>query len=207
MAERLATSRLAARRQARTGATTLNDRHTGLGARFVAYLLDTLVLFGFTMLFATVAFLHLFLRTDYGNDNASDAAIWTTMAVLMLTVPGWLIFNLGLLLRRRQTIGQYVVGLSIEKEDGGEPGLARLILYNLALHPLLFHPLLSVFWGGFAYVALALSGSEAVVLASFAVALLCLVAPLIGLFYASGNAGRRALHDRIAGIRVVRLQG
>jgi uncharacterized RDD family membrane protein YckC len=206
MAERLAASRLAARGHARAGHATFDDEHAGLGVRFLAYLLDSLVLFGFTMLFATAAFLTLFLRSDYGNVNPSDGAIWTTTAILMLTVPGWLVFNLALGLRRRQTLGQYVMGLGIRKEDDDAPGLLRLIVYNLGLHPLLFHPLLAGFWAAFAYIALALSGNEAIVLSSMAVGLLCLVAPFVGLIYALGNEGRRGIHDRIAGIKVVRLR-
>ena len=204
MAERVAASRLVTSRSSLSN-PDLAER-AGLGVRVFSFLLDSLVLFAFTMLFATAAFLDIFFRSDSGKSNPSDAAIWTGVAVLVAAVPCWLVFNLFLGARRGQTVGQYVLGLRVRREDGRAPGIARLVLYWLALHPVLFHPLLTLFWGLLAYVSLSLSGSPTLVLGSLFVALLSLVGPIVALISISADAGRRGLHDRVAGVVVLKLE-
>jgi uncharacterized RDD family membrane protein YckC len=204
MAERIAASRLAT--QAGAGYVSQPANAAGRAARALAYLIDSIVLFGFTMLFATASFLNIFLRSDSGQVNASDAAIWTSVAILMLTVPGWFLFNLLLGVRRSQTVGQYVIGLCAVKDDEARPGAARLALYWLALHPLLFHPLLAVFWLLFAYVSISLAADEIVFLAACAIALLCVLAPVAGVLFSLGDRRHRMIHDRVAGLTVVRLE-
>src|SRR5207249_11422924 len=128
--ERVAAGRIVASR--RRVATSSRNARAGLGARVLAYLLDSLVLFAFTMVFATACFLQIFFRSDSGRENPSDAAIWLGVTILIAAVPCWLALNLVLGLRRGQTVGQYVLGLRVMKEDGGSPGPARLLLYELA---------------------------------------------------------------------------
>ena len=204
MAERVAASRLAASRKAVSSAG--GGARAGLGVRALSFLLDSLVLFAFTMLFATAAFLVIFLRSDSGKSNPSDAAIWTGVAVLLAAVPAWLFFNLLLGLKRGQTAGQYILGLRVMREDGRRPAAGRLLLYWLALHPVLFHPLLMVFWGLLAYVSLSLSGSSTLVLAGLLVCVLCLLGPLVALVTIAADEGRRGLHDRVAGLVVTKLE-
>jgi uncharacterized RDD family membrane protein YckC len=204
MAERVAASRLATSR--RSPSTPDLALRAGLGVRAFSFLLDSLVLFAFTMLFATAAFLDIFFRSDSGKSNPSDAAIWTGVAILVAAVPCWLVFNLILGARRGQTVGQYVLGLRVVREDGRTPGIVRLLIYWLALHPVLFHPLLTLFWGLLAYVSLSLSGSPTLVLGGLFVALLCLAGPIVALITISGDGGRRGLHDRVAGVVVTKLE-
>lgn len=204
MAERAAASRLSRSRQA-TAAGELTDHHAGLGARVFAFCLDSLVLLAFAMVFAAASFLNIFLGTDSGRENPTDAQIWRSLVIFMLCVPAWLTFNLLLTWKRGQTVGHYVVGLAVLREDDSPPELPRLLLYWVALHPLLFHPVLIGFWALLSYVALALTGSVVLIVVSLAVAMLCLVAPLVALASVAGDRSRRGLHDRIAALKVVRL--
>ena len=208
MAERLAASRPATRLRAGAGTTlSSDDDHARVGDRVLAYLLDSVVLFGFTMLFATASFLNIFLRSDYGEGDASDGAIWTSAAILLLTVPGWLLFNLALHVRRGQSIGQYVLGLRVLREDGSMASPDRLALYLLAIHPLVYHPLFAGLWAFFAFVTLSFWATEPVFVACLGLAFLSLVAPVAALVTSLASRGRRALHDRLADTKVVRLAG
>lgn len=208
MAERLAASTLP--KNGRPAVATKEDyadvSQGLLGSRIVAYLIDSLVLAIFSVAFVAVGALNLLIRGDWGERDTSDSARWAFVYLSLATVPAWGVLNLLLLSRRGQSIGQYVVGLRVQRESGSDPGPARLALYLLALHPLVFHPVLALFWALLAFVALSLTSSNVLVLGSFAVALLCVAAPLVALASASADGGRRALHDRIAGTIVVRLE-
>jgi uncharacterized RDD family membrane protein YckC len=180
--------------------------HASLSSRCLGYFLDSLVLFGFTMAFVTIAFLNIFLRSDSGKSDPTDATIWQSAVLLMLTVPAWFLFNIVFARKRGQSVGQFVVGLRPENARGDSPGLIRLLVYWLALHPLLFHPVLAAFWFLFAYVVLTLSESGPVVIALVAVGLASLLAPFASLLFALGDPQRRGIHDLIAGTRVVRIE-
>ncbi len=178
----------------------------GIRSRLFAYLIDSIVLAAFTLVSFIIAGTSLFLATDGGKGHISDRAEWTFVGILMASVPVWLVLNLGLGVRRGQTVGQFVVGLQVAKEDGERPGPLRLLLYWLALHPLFFHPVLAVSWALFAYLAVVLAGSTVLFIAAVAVVILCFVAPIITLLSLLPDRNRRALHDRIAGVTVVRLE-
>ncbi|HLF08286.1 MAG TPA: RDD family protein [Dehalococcoidia bacterium] len=201
MAERLAASRLATA-PAGSNDTTDSDR-AGHPSRLLAYLLDSLVLFGFTMLFAALAGLNMFLRSNNGEEAITDADQWTSIAIFLGAMPAWLLAMVWLGLKRGQTPGQYVTGLRVVSEDGSAPSLQRLAAYWLALHPLFFHPMFGAGWVLLAWAALL---SEAAFVVSLALALLCFVAPLAGLIFALVDPQRRAIHDRLAGLKVVRLE-
>jgi uncharacterized RDD family membrane protein YckC len=177
-----------------------------LGERLMAYALDGVVLFAFTMFFAAASFLNVYLRSDHGRDTAPDAAIWQSAYLLLLTVPAWFGFNLLFTSNRGYTIGQYVMGLRLRMAEAeSAPQLKRLALYWVALHPLLFHPIFIGFWTFFAYVALSLSDSTVLFLIGGAFALMCILAPLANLGFAIFDRQRRTVHDLLAGVRVVRL--
>ena len=202
MAERLAASGFAS--EASTSYASGED-HAGIGVRLLAYALDSAVLIGFAGIFATLAFLSILLGTDAGYDSPSDGAIWIAEALLIGTIPAWLALNVWIGARWGQTIGQYVVGLRVVSEDGSDPPPRRWLFYWLALHPLLYHPIFAGFWALFAYLAVTIASSELLFLFSGAMTLLCLVAPLFGLGFALIDPQRRAIHDRLAGTKVVRL--
>jgi uncharacterized RDD family membrane protein YckC len=177
-----------------------------LGQRLLAYLLDSIVLFAFSMLFATASFLYLFRQTDYGRGAVTDSVAWTSVVILMLAIPAWVVFNLLLAAKRGQTVGQYVLGLGVVTSEEGDPTARRLLTYWLALHPLLFHPFFAGLWVLFGFMSgLSLSQNEALLVLFLAVALLCVVAPLAGLLFALADPQHRAIHDRIAGVKVVRV--
>lgn len=203
MAERLAAPGSAARAARREGTAAASE--AVFGARVLAYLLDCVVLFGFIMLFATAAFLAIFIGTDYGEGDLNDATAWTGVAILLATLPAWLGLNLLLAWARGQTVGQYVLGLRAVTADGALPSGWRLLGYWLALHPLLYNPLFALLWLLFAYSALGLSENVFAVVAGLAMATLCLLAPLGGLIFALGDGQRRAIHDRLASMMVVRV--
>jgi uncharacterized RDD family membrane protein YckC len=177
----------------------------GLGPRLMAYALDSVFLFAFTMIFATASFLNIFLRSDSGRDNATDGTIWLSVYMLLLTVPAWYVFNVVLTSRKGFTVGQFVMGLSLTSADETPLTLKRLALYWVALHPLLFHPMLAGFWLLFAWVAISISESDVLLIVGLALAFVCILAPLASLFFALFDQQRRTVHDRLAGVRVCRL--
>jgi uncharacterized RDD family membrane protein YckC len=201
MAERLAASRLAAA-SAGPQYASHSDR-APLSTRILAYVLDSVALFTFAMIFAALAGLNMFVRTDSGQEGITTADEWTSIAIFLAALPLWLIVMLVFGVRRAQTLGQYILGLRSIREDGEAPGLPRLVAYWLALHPLLYHPMFGATWLLLAWATLL---SEAIFVFSLALAILCFVAPLAGLVFAVVDPQRRAIHDRLAGIRVVSLE-
>ncbi|HLF72403.1 MAG TPA: RDD family protein [Dehalococcoidia bacterium] len=201
MAERLAASGFASG----ASAAYASGDHAGIGVRLLAYALDSIVMVAFAGVFATLAFLAILLSTDSGYSSPSDGSIWVAEAFLIATIPAWLALNVWLGIKRGQTVGQYVVGLRVVTEEGEAPAPKRWLLYWLALHPLLFHPVFAGFWALFAYLGVTIAENTAVAVFAGAMTGLCLVAPLFGLGFALSDPQRRAIHDRLAGARVVRL--
>jgi uncharacterized RDD family membrane protein YckC len=189
-----------------TTAGASEQTHAGASARVLAYLIDSVVLFCFSMVFAVAAALVLFLDSDQGRNDITDAEAWAFTAISAATVLAWLVTGVLMHLKRGQTVGQYVMGLRVRNEDGSAPEARRLLLYWLALHPLLFHPLFCGIWLLVAYVGISLAESDVLFVVGVAMGLLSLVAPLAGLVYMLSDAERGTIHDRLAGIRMQRLQ-
>lgn len=200
MADRMAATTTRAREDQASSYSRSN-----LGSRLFAYFIDSLLLFGFSSIFWLAAFLNIFLRSDSGKETPSDSAIWNSVLIIMMIAPAWLLVNLFFAMRRAQTGGQYVAGLGIVTEKEAVPGAGRLLLYWLALHPLLYHPLLAGFWGLFTYTTLSLSESNVLFFFGGTLTLLCLLAPLANLFFAVVDPAHRTIHDRLAGMKVVRV--
>jgi uncharacterized RDD family membrane protein YckC len=206
MAERLAAPRVAERLNA--GAAGAGDREEAtLGLRVVAYAFDSAALFAVTMVFASISLLYLFLRTDFGETTSvPDSVTWTCVGLLMAAIPAWYAANVYLCKRQGQTVGQYLTGLSIANESGLPPGLFTLVVYFLGLHPLLFHPIIGVLWFTFAWTTISLTEDSLVFVAVLTLAILCIAAPIATLVFALSDPQRRGVHDRLAGLRVVRLR-
>jgi uncharacterized RDD family membrane protein YckC len=205
MAERLAAPGIAVEIDASTGYAEDSD-HAGAGARILAYLVDSVVLFCFSIVFLAAAFLVLFLDSEQGRDEISDGEGWWIVVILLALLPAWIVCNVLLCLKRGQTVGQYLMGLSIIGEDGSPPRVGRLVTYWLALHPLVFHPILSGVWLFLAWLLVAKTTNEFAVIVAGAMALLCFVAPVAGLTFMLSDPQRRTIHDRLSGLRVQRLQ-
>lgn len=204
MAERLAGSRLA------LNADTVpphapEEGYAGLGQRCMAFAVDSVLLFGFCMAFGTAAFLVIFLSSDTGRTNITDREEWAFVGFLLATFPAWLVFNVLLMATRGHTVGQYVIGLRTVSETGERLDPARTALYWLALHPLLFHPLLALPWGLFAVLGVTIAGSEWLFVFALAMAFLCLVTPVVSLIFVATDARRRGIHDRLVRVKVVQL--
>jgi uncharacterized RDD family membrane protein YckC len=178
----------------------------GASARVLAYLIDSVVLFCFSIVFLLMAGLVLFLDSDQGRDQISDSEAWAFVVIMMATVPAWLLAGWSMYARLGQTAGQYVLGLRVQNEDGTPPRAGRLLLYWLAFHPLLYHPFFSGIWLLFAYVGITLADSEALFVLGTMLALLSVAAPAIGLVFMLSDPQRRTIHDRLVGLRVQRLQ-
>ena len=206
MAEPLAASRMPRRVAVRTKPDSTDRLQGVLGSRGLAYVIDSIIIGVVAMAFVGAGAAYLIITSHGGDRDVADSARWVFVYCSLAAVPASALLNLALLARRGQTAGQYILGLRVEREDGRVPGLGRLLLYLLAMHPLVFHPLLAVFWALLAYIALSLTSSNLLVLSSIGIAILCLVGPLVALISAGPDGGRRALHDRIAGLVVVRLE-
>lgn len=180
--------------------------HAGASARILAYLIDSVVLFCFSIVFLVAAFLVLFLDSDRGRDEISDGEGWAMVALLLACLPAWVAFNVVLTLRRGQTLGQYLLGLRLAGEDGSPPPRSRVLIFWLSLHPLVFHPILAGAWLLLVWVLLAKTTNEFIVVVAGAMALLCFVAPLANLAFMLSDPQRRTIHDRLARMRVQRLQ-
>jgi uncharacterized RDD family membrane protein YckC len=206
MAERLAAPRVAEGLNA--GGAGAGDREeASLGLRVLAYAFDSAALFAVTMVFASISLLYLFLRTDFGETTSvPDSVTWTCVGLLMAAIPAWYFANVYLCKRRAQTVGQYLAGLSIENESGRPPGLFTLVIYFLGLHPLLFHPIIGVLWFTFAWTTISLAENSLVFVAVLTLAILCVAAPIATFIFALSDPLRRGIHDRLTGLRVVRLR-
>jgi uncharacterized RDD family membrane protein YckC len=189
-----------------TTADASEQAHAAASARVLAYLIDSVVLFCFSMIFAVAAGLVLFLDSDQGRDQITDAEAWAFTAISAATILAWLVAGVVMHLKLGQTVGQYVIGLRVQNEDGTAPQARRLLVYWLALHPLLYHPLFCGIWFLVAYVGISLAESDVLFVLGTAMGLLSLVAPLAGLVYMLSDPQRRTIHDRLAGVRVQRLQ-
>lgn len=204
MAQRVARPVIAMSSDANAGYADQRS-HAGVGPRVLAYVIDSVVLFCFFIVFLLAAAAVLFIDSDQGRDQISDAEAWAFVGITVATIPTWLLANLLFNLRLGQTVGQYVLGLRIQDEAGASPAAKPLLLYWLALHPLLYHPILASIWLLFAYVGITLAGSDLIFVLALALALLSLAAPLAGLLFLLTDPERRTIHDRIAGLRVQRL--
>jgi uncharacterized RDD family membrane protein YckC len=204
MAERVAASRIVA--SASEIEAEDSERRAGIGPRFFSFFVDSIFLFAFTMAFATVAMLDILLHTDSGRTTLSDSTAWVSVAIVVMTAPAWLLVNLVLFNRRGQTVGQYVAGLRVVREHGARPRGGQSLIYLLALHPLLFHPLLALSWGTLAFIAVSFFHSDTLLIGAIVVVVLSVVAPIVAIVSISLDGGRRAMHDRIAGLAVVRIE-
>jgi uncharacterized RDD family membrane protein YckC len=182
-------------------------RNASAQARIFAYLVDSVVLLSFILLFVVIGFLPLLLTSDFAERDAPDSATYAAPAIVLGgTMIAWSFFNMALLRWRGQTTGQYVAGIKVRRQDGSSPSGRRLLLRWLLLDPLLFHPLLAVIWFVDVVVVISLTMSEAALVAGLFFVFVCLIAPLVALAAVLTDKERRALHDRLAGTVVVRAE-
>lgn len=177
-----------------------------VNARISAYLLDSLVLLLFILVFFILAGAVLLFTSDLGGEDPPDAAYYAFIAILFAgTILAWSAFNVTLLRWRGQTAGMYVMGIRAVAEDGRQATAGRTLLRWFGLHPLLFHPLLLPLWGLAALVAVSITLSQAVLIVSLAFVLLCAVVPAASMVAMLLDPERRTIADRLTRTVVVHL--
>jgi len=186
-----------------TPANSSRQSGAGLEARLIAFIFDTVILLAFLAVFAIVAMFQLLARSSFGDADPPDSAYYAALGIIASVVPFWLLFNVWLQSWRGQTVGKYIVGIRIARDDGGRPGLVRTFARTLLLDPVLFHPLLAVPWALLVVYGTMLTSNTLVLIATVTVLLLSLFASPVALAAILSDARRRGLHDRIVGTLVV----
>jgi len=184
-------------------ATVPTLRRARLEARLVAFVVDSIVLLSFTLVFLAVAGLQLLIASDFGDKDPPASSFYAILAIAMAVIPLWLAFNVVLCRWRGQTVGKYVADIKVLREDGRPLDLRRCLIRFLLLHPLLFHPFLALPWLLTAAVATSVTLNAAVLVVTLALVFLSLAAPFLSTGSVLLDGRRRALHDRVAGTTVV----
>jgi uncharacterized RDD family membrane protein YckC len=178
-------------------------RRARMEARFVAFVVDSVVLLSFILVLLAVAGLQLLIASDFGKGEAPDSSFYAVLAIVMTVIPLWLAFNVVLCRWRGQTVGKYVADIRIVREDGRRLDVRTLLVRFLLLHPLLFHPFLALLWVLTGAILTSLTVSAAVLAVTFGLAFLSLGGPFLAIGSVLLDSKRRALHDRVAGTKVV----
>ena len=177
-----------------------------LNARVSAYLIDSVILIAFILVFFVIGGAVLLFTSDLGRGDPPDSAYYAGIAVFIGgSLLAWTVFNLALVRWRGQSAGMYVVGIRTVSETGAPVSWRQAALRWFGLHPLLFHPFLLPVWAVLSLLVVSLTLSEIVLVVTLALVLLCLAAPLAGAAAMLRDPERRALHDRLARTTVIHL--
>lgn len=178
-----------------------------LNARISAYLVDSIILVAFILVFFVAGGSILLFTSDLGKGDAPDEAYYAAISVFLggclLT---WSAFNIALMRWRGQTAGMYVVGIKTVGIDTAPLSTGRTLLRWFGLHPLLFHPLLLPIWGILSLLVVSLTLSSIVLVITIALVLLCIVSPIASMVAMMLDTERRAPHDRLAQTLVVHFE-
>jgi len=177
-------------------------RYASFETRLVAFVLDLIVLLAVFALFFAVAFLQILLRTDFGETDTPDSAIWAAAIILatywFLLLP---LYFVGLWVWRGQTVGQMAMAIKVVRRDGCPMALARAAVRagGLSLLPAIFvASLLALLATGLAEDALI-----GIIWVLVATALALIVIQIAGFLMIPFDQQRQALHDRLADTLVV----
>ena len=177
-----------------------------LNARISGYLVDSIILVAFILVFFVVGGAVLLFTSDFGVGDPPDWAYYACAALFAGgTLLAWTVFNLALLRWRGQTAGMYVLGIKTVGADGAI-STGRLLVRWFGLHPLLFHPLLLPIWAVVSLLLVSFTLNEIVLAVTLCLVLFCIAAPIAGLITMVVDPERRALHDRLAGTLVIHLE-
>jgi uncharacterized RDD family membrane protein YckC len=172
-------------------------RYASFETRLVAFVLDVIVLLAVFALFFAVAFLQILIRTDFGETDTPDSAVWAAAIIIatycFLLLP---LYFIGLWAWRGQTVGQMAMVIRVARRDGRPVGLARAAVRVGALN--LLPPIFVA-----SLLALPAAGaSEDVLIALILVlalaAVVLIVIQVVGFLMIPFDPQRQALHDRLA---------
>ena len=177
-------------------------RYASFETRLVAFVLDLIVLFSVFALFFAVAFFQVLLRTDFGEKDTPDSAVWA--AAILLAIYCFLLLPLyfiGLWAWRGQTVGQMAMAIKVIGRDGRPIGLTRAAVRVGGLNflpPIFLVSVVSLLAAG--------TGEDALVTLIWVLGIVGLVLVAIqglGFLMIPFDRQRRALHDRLADTLVV----
>ena len=172
-------------------------RYASFESRVAAAMLDVLVLLIIAGLLVALGSLIVLVSSDFERVEPSDTAFNLFWACIGSILPASLLYLFVAFAWKGQTIGHSVMQVMVIRADGrrlGVLGSASRIIGLLAY---------ALFVAGGALAAFALRDSTPLAAAAVAGAFLLVAG---GLFWAAFDRRRRALHDRIAGTVVIRLQ-
>ncbi len=176
----------------------------GLGTRIAAYLVDSIVLLMFLLIFFVISGAVLLFTSDWGADDPPDAAFSAFIAILIGgPLVSWSLFNLMLDRWRAQSIGMYVVGIRAHFDGPGGRTTGGVLLRWFGLNPVLFHPVLVPVWALLAAYATSVTLSRSVLVLTLTLVFLCVVAPIVSFATMALDSERRGVHDRLARTHVV----
>lgn len=185
----------------------MNRSIANVRARVTAYLADSIVFLAFLLVFFFLGGVQLLIADSRTDGDPSDAAFYAFIGIAVGgAIIAWSVFNLALMQWRGQTAGMFVIGIKAVAEDETPLTMRRTLLRWFGLHPLLYHPFLLPGWLVFALLVTFVTLSQAVLVITLGVALLCVVAPILSLVTALLDDERRTLHDRLAHTVVIQLE-
>jgi uncharacterized RDD family membrane protein YckC len=172
-------------------------RYASFETRLVAFVLDVIVLLAVFALFFAVAFLQILIRTNFGEKDTPDSAVWAAAIIIaaycFLFLP---LYFTGLWAWRGQTVGQMAMVIRVVRRDGRPVGPARAAVRagGLNLLPPIFVASL---------LALPATGASqdvltAVILVLALAAAVLIVIQVVGFLMIPFDPQRQALHDRLA---------
>ena len=172
--------------------------------RVRGYVVDMVIFASLATTVAALAGTLLLATTHWGKTEPSDRQFYTFFAIIGVGTPFvWTILNVGLLVWRGNTGGQYLAGSRMQREDGASLSLPQAFTWWCCFNPLLFSwPMACVTAAPVALVSRLVLGSNAIVVFGV-LAATCIVSPLIALASALVDRQNRAWHDRLAGVIAV----
>jgi lipoprotein-releasing system permease protein len=181
-------------RSLRAMATTGEEAVASREARFVAFLVDTLVLAALAGPVVTIAV----VAKGLGVWHEADAFLYATAALPLLG----LTFQAYLVVTRGQTIGKRLTGITVVRLDGERVSFARGVLLRVVAMVVIYGVVAGAVLSPVLIMRLLAPAVAVPDLVLVLLALVAVVAILVDPLFIFGTE-QRCLHDRLAGTKVV----
>lgn len=178
-------------------------RPAGFGSRLAAYLLDGLVLFILACACVALGGLLLLVSADMGRKDPSEGAVYAALGIAGLVAPLWSVMTVLGWAWQGRSAGMLAMDLRVVSGRGRPPGIVRALL-RFAVYVVENLPI-AVLPAALAMIRLTSAQPLAMRLVAFNAAALAL--PIGSAALMCVDARRRALHDFIAGTRVIEGDG